>query len=66
MKKLFIMILVGLLPILGHSQTKKNYLDSIPRFATDSTLNTFVINWLRKPESSYVHSRLNLMRTMLW
>jgi|688.fasta_scaffold162294_2 cell wall-associated NlpC family hydrolase len=49
MKKLFIIILVGLLPILGHSQTKKVYLDSIPRFATDSTLNTFVINWLRKP-----------------
>ena len=50
MKKfLFIMILVGLLPILSHSQTKKVYLDSIPRFAVDSSLNTFVINWLRKP-----------------
>ena len=50
MKKfLFITILVGLLPILSHSQTKKIYLDSIPRFSVDSSLNTFVINWLRKP-----------------
>lgn len=31
------------------SQTKKLYLDSIPRFATDSTLNSFIIHWIGKP-----------------
>jgi cell wall-associated NlpC family hydrolase len=49
MKKFLIISLLMLVSVLGTSQTKKVYLDSIPRFATDSTLNTFVINWLGKP-----------------
>ena len=49
MKKFLLITVFMSLSILGASQTKKSYLDSIPRFAVDSTLNTFVINWLRKP-----------------
>ena len=52
MKKRIIIItvlIVSLLLVLTADAQKNRYLDSIPKFANDSTLNTFVINWLRKP-----------------
>ena len=42
-------ITIVLLTITSFSFAQKKYLDSIPRYASDSTLNSFVINWLRKP-----------------
>ncbi|NBU82259.1 MAG: hypothetical protein EBS55_11490, partial [Flavobacteriaceae bacterium] len=50
-KFIFITILVVVLPILVHSQTKKELtkLDSIPFVTLDTTLNNFVYHWLGKP-----------------
>lgn len=48
MKKIFLFALV-LISTTVMSQTKKVYLDSIPRFASDSTLNSFIIHWIGKP-----------------
>ena len=50
-KFIFITILVVMLPILVHSQTKKELpkLDSIPFVTLDTTLNNFVYHWLGKP-----------------
>jgi lipoprotein Spr len=50
-KFIFITILVVILPILAHSQTKKELpkLDSIPFVTLDTTLNNFVYHWLGKP-----------------
>jgi lipoprotein Spr len=50
-KFIFITILVVILPIFVHSQTKKELskLDSIPFVTTDTTLNNFVYHWLGKP-----------------
>ena len=50
-KFIFITILVVILPILAHSQTKKELpkLDSIPFVTADTTLNNFVYHWLGKP-----------------
>jgi lipoprotein Spr len=50
-KFIFITILVVVLPILAHSQTKKELakLDSIPFVTLDTTLNNFVYHWLGKP-----------------
>ena len=50
-KFIFITILVVILPIFAHSQTKKELakLDSIPFVTLDTTLNNFVYHWLGKP-----------------
>lgn len=50
-KFIFITILVVILPIFAHSQTKKELpkLDSIPFVTADTTLNNFVYHWLGKP-----------------
>jgi hypothetical protein len=47
-KFIFSMILVVLLPIIVHSQTNQVF-ELKPKFANDSTLNTFITYWLRKP-----------------
>jgi lipoprotein Spr len=50
-KFIFIAILVVILPIFAHSQTKKvlGAVDSIPILTPDTTLNTFIYHWLGKP-----------------
>jgi lipoprotein Spr len=50
-KFIFITILVVILPIFAHSQTKKELakLDSIPFVTADTALNKFVYHWLGKP-----------------
>jgi lipoprotein Spr len=50
-KNKFILILVVLLPILAHSQTKKQLpvLDSLPYLTTDTALNNFMLHWIGKP-----------------
>ncbi len=50
-KFIFITILVVILPIFAHSQTKKELakLDSIPFVTADTALNKFVYYWLGKP-----------------
>jgi lipoprotein Spr len=50
-KFIFIAILVVILPIFAHSQTKKvlGAVDSIPVLTPDTTLNTFIYHWLGKP-----------------
>ena len=50
-KFILIAILVAILPIFAHSQTKKELpkLDSIPFITPDTALNNFVYHWLGKP-----------------
>ncbi len=47
--KRIILVMTMLISLCSYSQTKKEYLDSIPRFATDSTLNSFITHWIGKP-----------------
>lgn len=47
-KFIFIMILVGLLPIITYSQTNPVF-ELQPKYSNDTTLNNFITHWLRKP-----------------
>jgi lipoprotein Spr len=47
-KFIFITILVVILPIFVKSQTNKVF-ELKPKFSNDTTLNTFITYWLRKP-----------------
>ena len=46
---IIIVLIVSILLVLTADGQNNRYLDSIPKFANDSVLNTFIINWLRKP-----------------
>jgi lipoprotein Spr len=47
-KFIFIMILVVSLPIIVYSQTNQVF-ELKPKFSNDTTLNQFIIHWLKKP-----------------
>jgi murein DD-endopeptidase / murein LD-carboxypeptidase len=50
MNKIFLFVLV-LVSMTTYSLTKKQlgYFDTIPKYTTDSTLNSFIIHWMGKP-----------------
>jgi len=47
-KFIFITILVVILPMLVHSQNNPIF-ELTPKYTNDSTLNQFIIHWLKKP-----------------
>ena len=50
-KRILILVFLLSVSVLGYSQTKKELpaIDSVPVFAIDTALNSFILHWIGKP-----------------